>query len=390
MSFFIRSCMLFLFIMNLSLFASVGKVSLLKGEAFVQRDVVKSALKNDATLEEKDIITTSKDGQIQLIFEDKTVVTLGSESELRIMEYLNDAQQSKAKFKFNQGSFKTITGQIGKMAPDSFKIETKTAAIGIRGTWIKGQIEPDGDTIGCLRGSIFVQALNGGKTVEVFEGYKTFVGIDQSPTNPSILNDGDFGNNDNLKKQNSNNRSLAGNDYSSWGYWNEKDYQEIATIIDDAVFGGPTPNDPNDPNDPNALTPISTIAALTATNTSYTYNGTLAGTGSADSGITSSAISNTNNYIQLNVSFGLSEVTGTMSLQTTSGAVNYSAPPINIINGTLGAGNSFTANLLQGGGAYASGSLQGNFHGANAETTSGTFSVGENTSLATGTFNAAR
>ena len=72
--------------------------------------------------------------------EDKTVITLGSSSVLDIQEYLNDAQQPKAKFKFNQGTFKSITGEIGKKAPENFNLETKTATIGIRGTIISGQV----------------------------------------------------------------------------------------------------------------------------------------------------------------------------------------------------------------------------------------------------------
>lgn len=103
-------------LLSSTLLASVGKVSLLKGEASLERNALLSALRNGATLKEKDIIKTSKEAQIQLIFDDKTVITLGSESEFKIEEYLSDASNSKAKFKFNQGVFKTITGSIGKNA----------------------------------------------------------------------------------------------------------------------------------------------------------------------------------------------------------------------------------------------------------------------------------
>ena len=117
----LRFLLMGLLLLSTTLWASVGKVSLLKGEATVERNAVKTALQNGSTLEEKDIIKTSKDAQIQLIFEDKTVITLGGESDFKIEEYLNDASNPKAKFKFNQGAFKTITGSIGKNAPQDRK-----------------------------------------------------------------------------------------------------------------------------------------------------------------------------------------------------------------------------------------------------------------------------
>jgi len=157
------------------LWASIGKVSLLKGEAHVKRMEQTSALHNGALLEEKDVIVTSKNTQMQLIFEDKTVVTLGSESEFKIEEYLNDATKPKSKFKFNQGTFKTITGNIGKIAPENVTLETKTATIGIRGTIVAGEVGENGDIIGCLQGVIEVMSLTGGASVIVREGQQTTV-----------------------------------------------------------------------------------------------------------------------------------------------------------------------------------------------------------------------
>lgn len=135
-------------------------------------------------IEDKDAIKTGKEAQIQLLFEDKTVITLGSESEFKIEEYLNDAQNPKAKFKFNQGTFKTITGQIGKTAPDNFKMETKTATIGIRGTIVKGSTGDKGDVIACLRGLITVMSRHTGAVVEVPAGKFTTIQGNTAPTAP--------------------------------------------------------------------------------------------------------------------------------------------------------------------------------------------------------------
>lgn len=217
--------------LSTQMWASIGKVSLLKGDAAVSRNNQTIQLATHSPIEEHDMIVTGNDSQIQLIFEDKTVITLGSSSVLNIQEYLNDAQQPKAKFKFNQGTFKSITGEIGKKAPENFNLETKTATIGIRGTSVAGRVgeqsdtqnvvllqDPNGavgqiivsnasgssvlspsslnmplpppqpstpDMIACLTGQIAVG--NGLGNVIVQPGFVTFVGTTQPPAPPVIL-----------------------------------------------------------------------------------------------------------------------------------------------------------------------------------------------------------
>ena len=191
--FIVRFLLISVLFFSSTLWASVGKVSLLKGEAFIERGSEKITLQNGTLLEEKDTIKTAKDAQMQIVFEDKTVITLGGESEFKIDEYLNDAQNPKAKFKFNQGTFKTITGQIGKKAPENFTMETKTATIGIRGTIVLGRLNRDGDTIGCLRGAIVVKSE--GKEINVPAGQMTRVIQGNAPSSPQKLNEGAFSNN---------------------------------------------------------------------------------------------------------------------------------------------------------------------------------------------------
>lgn len=195
MSFFIHFLMLFALLFGTTVYASVGKVSLLKGEATLQREAQKTPLKNGAILEEKDILVTAKNSQIQLIFEDKTVITLGEESEFKIEEYFNDAKNPKAKFKFGQGTFKTITGQIGKTAPDNFTLETKTATIGIRGTTVTGKISENGDAIGCTSGSIIVKLFGSDGFVIVPAGKVTFVAPGKEPTPPTDIKSEDLAQN---------------------------------------------------------------------------------------------------------------------------------------------------------------------------------------------------
>ena len=169
------------------LWASIGKVSLLKGEASATRDHQMIALATGALLEENDLIKTGENSQIQLVFDDKTVITLGSKSDLDIKEYINDAQNPRAKFKFTQGTFKSITGKIGKTAPENFKIETKTATIGIRGTTLAGQMGDQPGTpslFACLSGAIDVTTQGG--SVLVNAGFATTILSASQPPSPPV------------------------------------------------------------------------------------------------------------------------------------------------------------------------------------------------------------
>ena len=60
----LRFLLMSLILLSTTLWAGVGKVALLKGEATLERGVQKLALQNGTLLEEKDTIKTSKDAQV--------------------------------------------------------------------------------------------------------------------------------------------------------------------------------------------------------------------------------------------------------------------------------------------------------------------------------------
>ncbi len=66
----------------------------------------------------------------------------------------------KVELNMIEGTFRTITGKIGKFAPKRFNLKTKSASIGIRGTQIVMSISPNEEKIFCTEGKIFVQKLD--------------------------------------------------------------------------------------------------------------------------------------------------------------------------------------------------------------------------------------
>ena len=115
--------MKFLFLILLStlyVYASVGKISALNGKIIIDRDKKQFDADVGTLLEEKDIISSDDKSKAQITMNDGTVLTIGKSSKLNIYEYVLDEknpQESKADFKFVEGTFKSITGAIGKVAP---------------------------------------------------------------------------------------------------------------------------------------------------------------------------------------------------------------------------------------------------------------------------------
>jgi hypothetical protein len=147
-----------LMIFSVSMSAQIGQVVALKGDVELLRDSVKSNLTLKDKILEKDYITTSDNARTQILLDDKTIITIGANSQLDIQDYLfEDNEKATANFNFAKGTFRIITGQIGKINPKRFNLETKGAAIGIRGTEIFLEIEAEKEKVICTQGTIEVK-----------------------------------------------------------------------------------------------------------------------------------------------------------------------------------------------------------------------------------------
>jgi len=168
----------------LSLFAEVGKITFIKGDASIQRDGDTKPAVVGMQLMEKDLLKTKKSSLIKLVFADKSAISIGSKSEFSIENYLFDEKKSSnAKFKMKKGVFRAITGKIAKISPDKFKLKTKTVTIGIRGTIFSGIIEKEREDFFCEKGAIYV--VSQGISMDVDKGFKTYVVPGRAPVKAS-------------------------------------------------------------------------------------------------------------------------------------------------------------------------------------------------------------
>jgi len=173
-----------LFILTNFLFASVGQITALKGEIKISRDSNTILAKLGEKLEKSDVINSSKASKAQITLDDNTIITIGQNSTLNIFDYAFDETQpkeAKANLGFMRGSFKSITGKIGKINKERFKLKTKSASIGIRGTTIIGNQR----MIAVTDGAISVTA--NGVTVNVGKQEFTQTPQGAAPTPPEPL-----------------------------------------------------------------------------------------------------------------------------------------------------------------------------------------------------------
>ncbi len=179
-TFSIKIIFLTLLFFSTSVFANVAKVVALVGDATITREGKTIDLTKESILLKHDEIKTSNNTKVQLLFKDNTIISIGNNSTFQIYNYLYDEENNKFEAKFNmfKGTFKTITGKIGKKAPENFLLKTKTASIGIRGTQIVISIEDNQEKIFCTEGRIFVQKNNSNLSTSVNAG--EFISVNQN------------------------------------------------------------------------------------------------------------------------------------------------------------------------------------------------------------------
>ena len=137
--------------------AAIGTITALKGSATIDRHQLIMPVKIGSTIDTTDIIQTSDKTLLQIIFSDKTAVTLGANTQFSVQSYqFGNAENSNAEFSLTKGFFKSISGKIGKLAPQRFKVKTPTATIGIRGTTYSIQANPDKTILKTFKGETYL------------------------------------------------------------------------------------------------------------------------------------------------------------------------------------------------------------------------------------------
>jgi len=139
---------IFVWLMSVPIFvfasSSIALVKSVRGDVTVTHENnTTESLKHGDKIFEKDSIKTASNSTIGIIFEDNTLISIGSNAEFFVDEYTFEPENKNVKFKSNlfKGIMACKTGLIPKINPNAMEIKAKTATIGIRGTYFVAEVK---------------------------------------------------------------------------------------------------------------------------------------------------------------------------------------------------------------------------------------------------------
>jgi hypothetical protein len=113
-----------------------GMIKKVSGDVDIQRQTTSIKAEKGILLAKQDVLVSGDNGYAGIMFTDGTVITIGPKTEFRIDSYVFAPETGEYDFSFflEKGSAVYNSGKISKLSPESVKITTPKATVGIRGT----------------------------------------------------------------------------------------------------------------------------------------------------------------------------------------------------------------------------------------------------------------
>ena len=114
----------------------IGTIKAIQGDVIITKGDGQREAELHDKIYEGDIVETKDNGNIALLFIDGTQFSMGPKSHMIINSYLFSPKQKRYAFDviLNSGSAIYTSGRLSKLSPESVKIQTPQAVIGVRGT----------------------------------------------------------------------------------------------------------------------------------------------------------------------------------------------------------------------------------------------------------------
>ena len=114
----------------------VGLVKVARGAVQIQRGADRLPATVGTALQASDVLVTGADGSAGVTFTDNSLVSVGPNSVFAIDKYRFDSTTHAGEFEGNlrQGRLAAVSGKMVKQSPESMKIRTPSAIMGVRGT----------------------------------------------------------------------------------------------------------------------------------------------------------------------------------------------------------------------------------------------------------------
>jgi hypothetical protein len=114
----------------------VGTVAGVSGSAEIGRGGVWTPAEVGSAVQQGDELRTSSGGQLRVVFQDDSVLNLGSDSHAKVDEQVFDPSKSPARsvIQLLQGRVRALVSEYYRESGAEYEIQTGTAVAGVRGT----------------------------------------------------------------------------------------------------------------------------------------------------------------------------------------------------------------------------------------------------------------
>lgn len=141
----------------------VGNVSVMENDTAAEK-----TLNYNDTVQTGATIVTKENSKVKILFDDKSVITVGASSKLKNVQQVFDEKkrQRQTKMKLLFGKVRSLVSKVKNLLDSRFEVETSNGIAGVRGTYFVVQDNGSQTQIFTLEGNVVMQP-NGGGAVEV-------------------------------------------------------------------------------------------------------------------------------------------------------------------------------------------------------------------------------
>jgi len=124
--------------------APAGHVKIASGSAFIVRQNATLPARPGEPVFATDSLRTGADGSVGVTLQDDTRLSIGPSSEVRLERYVYAPGEGGFGMVLNfvRGVATYVSGRMAKLAPNSIRLETPAAIVGVRGTTVAIKVDP--------------------------------------------------------------------------------------------------------------------------------------------------------------------------------------------------------------------------------------------------------
>jgi len=113
----------------------VGRIKTVKGVVHIERAGQPQPALVGSGVRQADVLVTGPDGAVGVTLADDTLLSAGPNSVLAVERFIYDGvKPGVLEAALTKGTLAVVSGRIAKQAPDSMRVTTPAAILGVRGT----------------------------------------------------------------------------------------------------------------------------------------------------------------------------------------------------------------------------------------------------------------